>query len=488
MPSHGFLISLSLFFGITLNAIQAHSNEVNQALIDFEHSIHFNNGAGWGTEDSLRDLVRLPETEVPEIYRQPNAANAPLFVQDLGSSSGALFEDGEMVFFKNLEICIDQTLPRPDADLKEAFQFYAQMVMGIKDPNYIHLKSIDIENDDIRNCSVMIRRGSWSTFPFDRLRRQHQRYLNDWKNQVYGVFYRVNKNTIPVVDIHPDVDVSYSKSQNSYLSNRESSITIDGRALYLHEVGHAIGFAHLGPAEATSMVPGSSLMGMTNSSRLASDLALRFKLTDRLWERFDLKQSMLYRIALARYLSGVIVEGNTYSRPSDLSHICLQKGDRFDLAIGPIRARGPQTEILKSSSLLIDVEEGQNRLQSMAARMVPFLKYNRLGAADGYSVRLEQANLLMNTEFPINHVRLHSVNLLRVKDMVYFLTKFEVLDSSSSVSPFKVSILVNEQEIYSRDNLPMFQLSEKVQDCRNFDIQSRGWIRPVQQFIHIPAW
>lgn len=275
--------------------------------IQLEHSVE-REGASWGTDDAFRNELNLRASAVPALYRMPLVRPRPRYVdvRSISVSKGR-FVENRAALYRSLGICMDSTLPAVDSALGNAVDVFLQEIAGQRaaaSPLQIFFRQVDMRSVPFAECDAILVRGRWDEFPY--------RYLPDqrgggayWEGRVYGVFYRHDLNSIPVITVHPDIQITFNPTGRRYVGERFGRLEVDGRVLLLHEIGHLLGFAHieLQPLDDTMLHPIGSVMGQSNDQRVRELLKVRFFNSVDLWRIWDPWQVSVYRYFLTRKFS-----------------------------------------------------------------------------------------------------------------------------------------------------------------------------------------
>lgn len=305
-----------------------------------------NTGAGWGTDDSGNIKIDLNLSDIPNIFK----LNVDKSVQPKSVTNQTKFKNrfknSEMFFYKKMNICFDQAL---NVDLEndiQVLQLGLELLTGLKLntsesyplylKNVIHFKNVNIQSlKSVTFCSVLIKKGKWSEFPYNQLQFLKNTEYSDWHNQVFAFYFQNNLFTIPVITVHPDILLDFDfthRSENSYLEIVDKKITIDGNVLFLHELGHVFGLSHLQPDADSNLPSGASIMGADINENSVTNLQLRFRGLPSVWKKFDLGQLITYRTAFLRYL----IKDQLISLPIDATENCIFDREEFSYIVGPI--------------------------------------------------------------------------------------------------------------------------------------------------------
>lgn len=292
----GFL-SLSIFFlALSSGAADVH----------LEHS-YFPEGSSWGTDGAFKGALNLPESDIPTLYKTPAIGNKPTFidVSKIPLARGRFLND-RAVLFKNIRLCLDLELPQVDSFFLEAKETFLDNVAGKKsNGRLLDLEVIRVSPADevIGKCDIIVVKGQWGKFPYRYLPDSSLTQHSSWLGKIYGLFYRWNENSIPVITVHPDIELSYSPAGDRYVSETGSKLEVDGRVLLFHEIGHILGFAHINPDEGAYDYPEATVMGIDSNYRDQRGLKLRFELATNLWKFWDAYQATIFRRVLQRELN-----------------------------------------------------------------------------------------------------------------------------------------------------------------------------------------
>lgn len=294
--------------------------------IDFEHSILRQEGSLWGFEESYaKALTSLPDNNLPRIVLTPRLRPSPRIVNlwKDGRPNQA-FRNFQVRIYSHLQVCLDPKLDLSVSVLQPYFDDWAAQISGPKPFSSLNVQLINSES--YQDCDVYVAKGDMENFPFSFLPLNPS--MSDWKNQVFAVFYQHSQTTLPIVFIHPDIELNIN--QEGYYFKQAK---IDVRTLLFHEIGHLLGFEHNITASRSSLE--SYLMVMGSSSADEDQLEKRFVLTPDSWRHWDEYQIGLYRRAAWGLESS-----------SMLYRLCLMPGENYEITGAP----SPIDENLKNFS------------------------------------------------------------------------------------------------------------------------------------------
>ncbi|NCN26068.1 hypothetical protein GW915_00700 [bacterium] len=275
--------------------------------MQLEHSFQAD-GSSWGTDDDFRKALTLPEEQIPELFKTqiPKRNVTVADVRDVELAKGRFQNNKAYLYKGDIRLCISSNLPEPNKSFQEAVETFLDNVSAVaKEERPFGLKTVVVneETDLASKCDLYIKRGSWDQFPY--------RYLPDGgpKNQksvlekVYGLYYRWNDTALPVVTLHPELIFSYDPPKSLYVSQQGAKTYVDARVLFLHEVGHFLGFNHIEPDSSGFAFPEATVMGVHHEDRDERALSLRFKYAKNLWRYWDAYQTTIYRRVYMREMS-----------------------------------------------------------------------------------------------------------------------------------------------------------------------------------------
>lgn len=275
------------------------------AIIDFEHSIVFGEGSLWGTEgslwgteDSLTAQLNISDEELPPSFKvksQPHWVDVA--TRPSSMISAKYFAFGKARFFNPLRLCYSADSGLASSALTVALDHFRWTLLGpLARPDLFKItERVVTDSDSLESCDLFFQKGNWDYFPYSKFTALRKTDAVFWKNQIYAIFYQKDLNTIPVITLHPDVDIFYDES-GKYVQQVLGKTVIDGRSLLLHEVGHAMGFKHM-PADAGYSRELEELQVMSSSEKDPAiiDMSLRFVKSHRLWESWNMTHLLTYR-------------------------------------------------------------------------------------------------------------------------------------------------------------------------------------------------
>lgn len=274
------------------------------AIIDFEHSIVFQEGSLWGTEgslwgteDSLVKKLDISNKDLPSIYSVPVQAQwIDIHDKVWPRLAKSYFKDGKVRLFKRLSICYSQSANLSSPELTEALDKFRLSLVGPGSDFLQISESTVVDESNLKGCDIFFQKGRWSEFPYSRFKTLLTHNKNFWLNQIYAIYYQRDQSSLPVVTIHPDVQIHYDSS-GKYVQQIQGKTLVDGRSLILHEIGHALGFQHM-PLSKNRYLSELTLMNASTDSPRYLDLELRFIKSYRLWETLEMTQASMYRKVL----------------------------------------------------------------------------------------------------------------------------------------------------------------------------------------------
>lgn len=271
------------------------NTSISASTIHLEHSLRFGEGSLWGTEGDLLAYLDYPSTELPTVFRLPWDHQGKFFanVADLPYARGRFIED-EVLLSRQLLLCYDQRLTPLDADFFAALEYFRlKLVGGQMEIRWHIFNPVTIG----AACDLLIIQGQWDDYPYRLMARSaHVMGANQkmsWQNQIFAIYLRASKNWTPVVVIPPDVSLRFN--QETYLMTQEDQLTMDGRVLLLHEIGHYLGLDHLGNISGGVGKSELTAMGLRYELRDQHSDQIRYTNNIQMWKIWDPYQIDIYR-------------------------------------------------------------------------------------------------------------------------------------------------------------------------------------------------
>ena len=174
-------------------------------------------------------------------------------------------------------------------------------------------------------------------YPFNRF--PPSRGTQNLPEMVLGLYYQYSPRHLPVIAFNPSIELDFSGKGTSYFSPSRDGLRprVDGRVLFLHELGHLLGFAHVTWVDSiTQAVVSTSVMGLKNSLRSEEQVELRYLRGADIWRSWDLRQTSFYRAQLARWLDGSSpVQDEALVRRVNVNlPICAYPGEELRMQLG----------------------------------------------------------------------------------------------------------------------------------------------------------
>ena len=329
--------------------------------IELEHTFIAESGAGggssWGTDDSLRSALEIPEDQLPDEFRQKLGRPAPRTLRVSGETAlRGLFDDDSMHLYTSLNLCVDRGLDISGSGFAEALERFSRVVSATGPGTGAGSGAIEVRvlrvdrgagagSAGLRDCDVLAFQALPGGFPFSRLPEARPSSLPDFPRMVMGLFYRHSPAHLPVIVFHPAIRVDFGGSDARYFRADPSLKpvgqvgSVDGRTLFFHELGHLLGFAHVDWGyRPTRFVESASVMGLNNSIREEIDVQLRFLSESNVWKNWEPRQTSFYRSWLARYRAGLPIPEGPVGSGWGLQRlpVCLYPGEPVHFRLGLI--------------------------------------------------------------------------------------------------------------------------------------------------------
>ncbi|MCB0342166.1 MAG: hypothetical protein H6626_08340 [Pseudobdellovibrionaceae bacterium] len=281
-------ISLLIFLAIPAAATEIH----------FEHTMNFAEGSLWGTEGEMAQDLADPK-EWPALFKSKWSGQHRYVNVNEWPAAKYRFINDEIFVFDSVTICYDAQLSPLTEDFYLAQTNFIKELFGplaTQGPQ-IHWRRVNLSIDQpAKGCQLVVVQGRWQDYPYSFLKPGlTPSEKTSWEGQIFGLYIRHSRDWVPVVVIHPDVQLSFSQTQSHYVLPGPGSIMVDGRTLLLHELGHYLGFDHSGRKSGGANRSELTAMGLRYELRDHRSNYLRFVEAKNLWQTWDSVQLNLYR-------------------------------------------------------------------------------------------------------------------------------------------------------------------------------------------------
>lgn len=298
-------------------------------------------GSSWGTDDLLQNSLKsLPVGQIPDLFKMEiSHENLPKRIRIQLSNAHKFYRSGEVIVFNSIRVCVDKNISIDTVGFVKASQlfenkFLAESQLKFQQIDFEKLSSPNDQNQALgiqkiqSQCDIVAIRGSLTQFPYKQL-SEKDHLAGAFPHLVLGLYYQFSQHTIPIIIFHPQVKMTFDEQSKPYLSQQGGEWIVDGRVLFFHELGHALGLTHIQKSPHLDTAS-YSLMGRENSERKEYDIINRFFSKNEMWKHFDLTQSSFYRAISFMTKSGVL-DSEYRSRSFDLTRtICLYKNEIID--------------------------------------------------------------------------------------------------------------------------------------------------------------
>lgn len=294
MSLNKFLLIFFLIFG---------SNSHSAPIVELEHSLvtQNNGGSSWGTDGLLvEELQKIDEASLPDIFKQKIIQkNSNFWLKLTNSSAKKYYLNSEVYLFKQLNICFHKSIhfnTQPFFISVESFESQLFAPQDGVDQKKFTFSSFD-RLEQTSSCDVLVLQGKSDDFPFKNI-LPYEKQGEDFPQIVLGLYYQKSKDYKPVIVFHPNLNLDFSDNHASYLEGspavNQNKLKVDGRVLFLHELGHVLGLSHI-QAQNSKSIHAMTLMGLENIKRHPDEIKFRFFSQQMMWANIDLSQSRTYR-------------------------------------------------------------------------------------------------------------------------------------------------------------------------------------------------
>lgn len=306
-------------------------------------------GGHWGTRETEKEalmyelLTKNPE-HISAIYKVKGQSNQgqpysvykssyPARLKAQPNPFDGLFANAKVNLFSHILICYDQELRVEVDTLRQPLQEFSDRLNGNAKKLSIEQKVVNLQQDNLQDCSVVFKRGSWSTYPYVRLPRLKEDQTADRLAQnFYAVYFQLEDDTIPVVSFNPDIALNFDMNDPQYFKIIDEHIVeVHAPTLILHEIGHLLGFEHIPVNNSYAKLPEITVMGLhspTSNLLRQADFSRRIQLRYADGQYFspvwDLRQTSIYRSAL-------------WNDPFSSHSICLNRDEKLSLIVGLVK-------------------------------------------------------------------------------------------------------------------------------------------------------
>lgn len=321
-----------LFFPLSLWAVTPQQLDFEHSFTRAEGTIWGVEGTIWGTESSLAKKLDVPENQIPEIYKTPLQRPLP---KRLPVQSPDLFFNDQVVVYNQIVLCADSKL---NLDIEELQKELNEWSLFFSRPDPLPTKFqilLAPWKGATANCDVLVLQGKKDEFPF-KFYSQNQTDPESkyWENRLYALFYQLSEKTLPVITIDPDILLKTRPDFTYYTQKQGNQVLVNAKILLLHELGHLLGFEHLGAKSSEIIDPNFTVMGKTNELRNKEEIQARFESSENLWMFWDHRQLSAYRKALWS------------DKPLQANKSCYVPGDQITLYLKGAFKVGDYPELL----------------------------------------------------------------------------------------------------------------------------------------------
>jgi hypothetical protein len=404
-------------------------------IVELEHTFAEIEGSSWRTDDSFRKAIDVDEVQIPWIFRLSLMRPKPQPVQLASSELGAhFFIDDTVRLYREINICYDQKLKLEGPGFLRALDFFLNKMAGIEQPGKqrplkVHILKVDSR---IRNpsgfalCDILAFQSEEGQFPFSKFQETGVGLngASGVPELVLGLFYRYSESTIPVISLHPKLDLDFQGDMVKYISDpatlgTKDRVKVDGRSIFFHELGHVLGFAHIHIPHPLNSDPAISVMGIDNSQRNEGHIETRFSAPTSLWRRWDPQQTSIYRSLLWKLSNNKPIPKPTEFFLANMinNYVCVMPNEILDFNFrswGTVGESGmfdwitklPETISLRNPFVIEDQQQPLRKIERFSVHPEVDLLVTHSGKPLNESSGLFKADRIENSTYrmkPLTH-------------------------------------------------------------------------------------
>lgn len=433
---------------ICLNALAENS-------IELEHSISVQNGGGssWGTDGLLKSQIKNIEDHlIPTFFNQKkNSFSKSSWIELENPLAKKYFRNSRIFLLSELNICFDESINfQTNSFLKAVKEFESQLFFSQNKSNSSRFKLSKFSSiQQSEKCDVLVIKGQKDVFPYSIISKYEK--PNDLFPQiVLGLYYQKTLNHKPVIVFHPNVEIDFSGQSNSYLRLpiSHSKLQVDGRVLFLHELGHVLGLTHVHATNSKSLYI-KSLMGLDNDNRHPDEIRSRFYSRESMWQNLDLIQSKIYRAIDYLYINNLNSNGGIENLTREIQTLnfnesCLLTGETIQQEL-------PLPHFIESTSTI----------KEMLNKLLPFHNLYELTLSGNM---FKQYNLNTNFYLKLKSSVIGKKNSnpsLQVLSFEYKQTKF-LINELQAYSDLQASLKIKTLETGAISHQGVFKLNNQL--------------------------
>lgn len=339
------------FFFLCLCGLLLLSNAEAAYQVEMEHSFATEEGSSWGIEGQLKNALQIPAEKIPILFKKTLLRPRPEVLSMKDQSLAQNFFIGDRLYlYRSLNICIDVNISYKTPGFNQALNNFLYKLTQISvERQALPLEFIDVsfKSADLHvlsSCDVFVLVGNENEFPFAQIKNQGAPQFSNIPQMILGLYYRHSEATVPVIVFNPTVRLDFSSQQKEYMRAQEDgTVSVDGRTLFFHEMGHLFGLSHIKSGGNWKPFSQLTVMGLDSTQYEDENFAIRYQANFEVWENWDIRQTSVYRALFSRW-----IQGENFAKDVDLfdkkKHIspfyCVLPGEDLRIAFTPLRVTG----------------------------------------------------------------------------------------------------------------------------------------------------